>query len=256
MEPKVSFSLEAYQKLKLYAEHATGEISGLGKIRKEEMRIVVEDIILLEQEAGHTSTIISLDGMAKVMDKLLEDGEDMPRCWWHSHANMEVFWSGTDIATIASLDNLQEEDNWWLSVEINKKGEIKARIDVFSPFPGTFDDLDWDIEYGNEELEKAIIDEIEEKVKKPEKIMNYFENKKKNKKNKNWRKKMKRFKQNGSDDRHWRNDGATLCVYCHQGGMLWKDEYHGYLCKKCKTDCERLEKDRAKIEAEREDYEA
>ncbi len=63
--------------------------------------------------------------------------------WHHSHADMGVFWSGTDIETIEAYqgDGLQ-----W-AIVTNMKGEWKVRADMFKPYRFWWDDCEMTVEY-------------------------------------------------------------------------------------------------------------
>jgi hypothetical protein len=75
--------------------------------------------------------------------------------WVHSHANMDVFWSGTDLNTINKLIGFT--NNFLCSIVGNRKMEIKGRVDyistsVFGTRQETLDDLNIEVEmdYPNE----------------------------------------------------------------------------------------------------------
>jgi hypothetical protein len=83
------------------------------------------------------------------------------KLWWHSHANMGVFWSTTDENTIKLFDN-----GWMISLVGNKKGEILSRLDIYDPIRFTLGNLELKIIIETDPLlEKQIEDEIAEKVK-------------------------------------------------------------------------------------------
>lgn len=153
-------------KIKYFTEKAIGEISGMAKSHYDEEKdeIVVDDCVIFEQKCTSANTDISDEAMAKFMYKLRQDGENPKdwNLWWHSHASMGVFWSGTDDQTIKD-----EASDYLVSLVTNKKGEFKARLDVFptdnSPFKKemfkTYD-LDVKLRLGDEGQEKEIEDLI------------------------------------------------------------------------------------------------
>ena len=51
-------------------------------------------------------------------------------CWWHSHAKMDAFWSGTDTNTI---DEYEDRDLSFALV-VNDREEYKCRVSVWKPF--------------------------------------------------------------------------------------------------------------------------
>lgn len=168
---KVLIEKNAYLKMQAFIDLAVGEISGIGKVRKEGENVVIEDVRLLKQ--SNTGTTSELDEGADVefISKLVKDGEDPNnwKLWWHSHANMGVFWSATDTGTIEAhmkkgVDGENNGLDYFVSVVGNKKAEFKARIDV-STYDANFgirgvavrDDLPF---------ERALEKPLEEKVLK------------------------------------------------------------------------------------------
>jgi len=123
--------------LKYFTELASDEISGMGKTSISEDKIYLEEIVIFKQTCSAGSTEIDDDAIAKFIYQLQKNDEDTAvwNLWWHSHADMEVFWSGTDNATITDHAGGQ---SFLISLVVNKKGERKARLDVFpkdnSPF--------------------------------------------------------------------------------------------------------------------------
>jgi hypothetical protein len=61
------------------------------------------------------------------MDRSGEDPKNW-NVWWHSHASMGVFWSGTDNDTIVSHAN---NGGFLISIVTNKEGKFKTRFDIF-----------------------------------------------------------------------------------------------------------------------------
>lgn len=84
----------------------------------------------------------------------------------NSHAKMNTFFSGTDIATIEDFDNDQPDNNWMLSIVSNHNKDLLARIDIFKPIRCTMNDIDYDIDYSDVDIEREVVSEILEKVNK------------------------------------------------------------------------------------------
>lgn len=97
------------------------EISGLGNIKIEGESFRVVSAILLPQKNGVTTTEISPEGICKAMYDL-KDSEGELKWWWHSHVDMGVFWSGTDMDTIKQFGG----NGWILATVFNKKKELKS----------------------------------------------------------------------------------------------------------------------------------
>jgi hypothetical protein len=164
---KVILSPLAHLKMKYYIDNIGYEISGVGLVEKRPGGILyVPDLFLIKQEVTGVETTLDEKSLHEFMLEKMQD-ENFPvenlKLWWHSHVNMAVFWSGVDVATRNTLDTDQGEENWWLSIVGNKKGETKACLDVFQPHRLIMDDIPVEVG-GMFELEDAIKLEIEEKV--------------------------------------------------------------------------------------------
>jgi hypothetical protein len=159
-------------KLKYFVELTSGEISGIGKSHvTEDRNIMVDDFIIFKQTCSGSLTTIDDEAQAQFMFDLMKKNEKLSNwnIWWHSHANMQVFWSTTDDKTIS--DHRHQQD-YLISIVTNKAEQFKARIDVFpkenpailNPLIHTID-LDVQVE---EDFDEKIFDhcmkEIEEKI--------------------------------------------------------------------------------------------
>lgn len=164
---KIIITDRAYSKLNNFVNLVNTEISGMAKstINKEK-NIIITDFIIFDQEVTAGSTIISDESQAKFLNELMKKNED-PSCWnvwWHSHCDMGVFWSGTDDKTIEE----HTSQTFLISLVVNKKMEMKARLDIYpkdlSPFKKpTYCKFDIDdIEY-LESKEKIKLKESKEK---------------------------------------------------------------------------------------------
>lgn len=138
VDAKLVLSQKAFLKMKYFTDEADGEISGFGKTSiDEDGDILVEDIIILSQECNGGGTEIDDDAQAKFLFELAKKKESpkLWNLWWHSHVNMAVMWSPTDDGTIKEHGNVH---SYLISIVTNKKGEYKARLDIFpkdeSPF--------------------------------------------------------------------------------------------------------------------------
>lgn len=176
----------AHLKMKYYIEEIDYEISGLGVVEKlSNGDLYVPDIFLFEQTVTGTETQLKTNDIDKFYETFLTQATEAQtpeekekifddigkiKLWWHSHVNMGVFWSATDVATQNSLDVDTDVENWWLSIVGNKRGERKAKLDIYKPHRLFMDDLD--IVVGEDDtLRESIKKEIEEKVVKPAPIV-------------------------------------------------------------------------------------
>lgn len=129
MKPEVVIDQLVYQKIMHWVNKSNYEVSGLGKVVLEGGRYRVVDVMLLPQKNGSTHTDIEGDVVGKAMYELRETPGHL-NFWWHSHVNMSVFWSGTDMDTIRKIG----EGGWFLSTVFNKKQEMKSSLYVNNAF--------------------------------------------------------------------------------------------------------------------------
>lgn len=164
---KIIFPVREFQKLRAYVMGTKSEISGLGKIEiLNSDEILIEEIKIFRQIVSGAETVIDRKALAKFYDDLMIKGDDLSKwkLWWHSHCDMEAFFSGTDTKTIEDFDNEMPVDNWMLSIVTNHSGKLIPRIDIFQPIRCTVTEIDWDITFEDRELESEVLDEITEKV--------------------------------------------------------------------------------------------
>ena len=141
--PDVYVDAEAMAKIRAWTYHAKGEVSGLGLVETniEDGRLVsveVVDVFILKQECSGSSTELDQGEIARLMCELEKEGKaDQLKLWWHSHADLQVFWSQTDDQNIERL----KTGDFLLSLVVNKAWDICARLDWFSPVEVTLDDL-------------------------------------------------------------------------------------------------------------------
>lgn len=88
-------------------------------------------VYLLDQANSATTTDLDPDAVANLLYQSRKDEGDL-NFWWHSHVNMGVFWSGTDMDTIKQFGN----NGYILATVFNKKKEMKSAF-----FHGTTDFL-------------------------------------------------------------------------------------------------------------------
>lgn len=162
MSTKLKILKSADDKIRTFTELCPQEISGLGKVELIDEVLTVTDVEIFDQTVSGAHSTIRPEDLAKFQDNIVKNGGSMKQwCfWWHSHANMGVFFSKTDTDTIES----STEFPWLVSLVVNKKGESKARLDVYTPLH-LFTELDIEIEVEKEDdgitklraaLEKAL----------------------------------------------------------------------------------------------------
>lgn len=164
---KVLLTPAVKEKLRYYVEGVKGEISGLGKIEFNGDNCIIVDIRIFEQEVSAAAASLDGTSIAKFSEEMIKSGESLKgwNLWWHSHADMGVFWSGVDTGT---MDENPLDMQFMLSLVTNKKHEYKARLDVYSPVHLYLDDIEVGIYFKSNKKIKDLVDkEIKEKVKEP-----------------------------------------------------------------------------------------
>lgn len=130
MIKKVFILDKAREKVQFWVNQADIEVSGFGTAYydKELDSIVVTDAWVLKQKtAGAAHTEIDGEALAALSEEVAAiDPRLELRWWWHSHVNMQAFWSGTDTTTIKELGA-----NGWISATVfNKRGETRSAVCV------------------------------------------------------------------------------------------------------------------------------
>ena len=154
------------KRIMYYAQAADGEVSGLGTVVKDDKgRMVVNQVYLLEQESSGADTELNSEAISKLMTDMIGKNEDpgQLKFWWHSHASMGVFWSGTDDTCAETLSR-----EFAFSLVVNKAGEKRCRLDLYNPFRVTFDGVKVEeISQEDNDLKKECELEVKLKVKTP-----------------------------------------------------------------------------------------
>jgi hypothetical protein len=129
-----------YQRLYYYVQAVPYEISGFmrASIDPETSEIIADDIIILEQDSSSAHTEMTPEAQAKYLLHLMEtDQNPADWCiWWHSHGNLESFWSGVDDATIEA----HTTQPFLISLVTNRQQHSLARVDTWTPRVAPFDD--------------------------------------------------------------------------------------------------------------------
>lgn len=157
---------EAAEKIRQYTALCPDEISGIGKVIMEKGVLTVTDVEIFKQTVSGAHSTIEPESLAEFQSDIVKKGGSMKQyvLWWHSHAHMGVFFSGTDTDTIEN----SSEFPYLVSLVVNKKGDAKARLDYYTPIHG-FTELEVEVEKIPESKVAAAIrvqiDALEEKLK-------------------------------------------------------------------------------------------
>lgn len=163
-EPRLIIPSEIYKKINFWVDESDFECSWLGTIDHDVQNndFHVVDVFLLDQENGGASTDMDQNSVAR----LLYDERDNPfdiKWWGHSHVKMDVFWSGTDIATMETLS----DGGWFVSTVFNQHRKMRTAFTMLNPLPIMIDNINTMIhDYTSEKELKDWKEEFNAKVKK------------------------------------------------------------------------------------------
>lgn len=129
--PKVVIPRNVYTKLMWWvAKAGHSECSGLGKTVFEDGKIKVVDAWMVKQRNSSGTTDMDEDAIGTLLYEKRE-APGVMNFWWHSHANMGVFWSGTDREQINKI----AANGFCLAIVFNNKKETLACVAFGQPIP-------------------------------------------------------------------------------------------------------------------------
>ncbi|HEY3295674.1 MAG TPA: hypothetical protein VGL38_09550 [bacterium] len=149
---RVEVEAVAMAKFWAWVDIAKGEVSALGLVEEildansgAVSTLLVTEFFLLKQRCSADETTMDPAAVAQLMLDLEAQGIDSRklRMFAHSHANMSVFWSGTDDDTIAGLAN----GDYLLSLVVNRKRDSMMRLDQYHPAHLFLTDVVWEVHY-------------------------------------------------------------------------------------------------------------
>lgn len=174
----VTFSAIAYIKMRELVDRCSYEVGWYGlidKVAPKEYR--VEDIVVYPQVV--TSVTVKED--EEVWDDNATPDEIHRRHFHgHSHVNMDVSPSGTDLTHRSNLTQLLGPNDFYLFIITNKRCEISAELyDLADNAIYENDDIQFDVDMGNGSMLSGFIEESNARIKHTS-AMNQFktENKK------------------------------------------------------------------------------
>lgn len=136
--------------------------------------IIISAPEILEQSVTGGTTEMEKAAVADYYVKsAMKHGKDVRFVWWHSHASMSAFWSGTDTNTMKEYSS----DDWSAFLVVNIRGEYKFRVCVWNPIIA-HEDIDLNIlDAKARTVPKAIRDSVSKLCNKPVTVMtNYKKN--------------------------------------------------------------------------------
>lgn len=162
-----------WKKIMEYTIACKWEISQFADVTFDpnEKTFTIKNVYLLPQRVSEIGTVMEEEDVSGFLDECIKNGKkELPRCWIHSHVDMDAFFSQIDIDTYEKTLN---NKSWVIALVVNKRGEYKAVLQQYAPFPFTWD-LKVEIEYPLVDVAKEIYAEISKKVKKEKGMIKTF----------------------------------------------------------------------------------
>ena len=163
---KIQMAPDMLEEIMYIAKKVNTEVSGMGDIEWTEEGFRVTKLRFFPQECTGSETEIKPESLEKLSADAIASGEDLTsmRFWWHSHANMSTFWSKQDDDCVESL--LSAFQDYVVSVVVNHKRELVARVDFLNPFRMTLNHVPLIVESSMaQEKQEALDKMIQENVK-------------------------------------------------------------------------------------------
>lgn len=131
--PRLVLPQRVWQKLCCLARAVVTEIGGYGTCRLHGGDVIVTDVFTVPQHVTTGEVVLTDVGTAQLVDLIKARGESPAtlRMQWHSHVDGNVFWSGQDRRNIK--DNLLSLSPWFVSLEVNHRGDCLCRLDIRTP---------------------------------------------------------------------------------------------------------------------------
>ncbi|HTM68766.1 MAG TPA: hypothetical protein VL426_05720 [Candidatus Binatia bacterium] len=171
--PNVIIPEAVWKRLMAYILACPMEVGGIGSVELVGGSLIITDVFLLEQEVTPVKTLLDGKAVRKFVTEWVRQGKDpeVLRFWWHSHADMPVFWSEIDMRTI----NEMSRDNYLVSLVGNHKLATRTRITSALPFPFAFDHVPVEVVPDlSEAMTKAAADEVAKKVRTKRRLFPFF----------------------------------------------------------------------------------
>lgn len=155
MKLQATIDVFAYAKIMNWVRRAKDfEVSGFGKVIRGPGRLHVTDAFLLPQKNTGGTTVLDALGVSRAM-YLRRDEPGTMNFWWHSHARMNAFFSGTDYDTIKELGG----NGWLLATVFNAFAQTKTAVYVTEPTQFITEDVPFSI--AECALPETVLEELE-----------------------------------------------------------------------------------------------
>lgn len=127
---ELMINTKALSKIFSYTNAVETEVGGLLVIGKHEGKPIVEDALLFEQTASYGDMELNAEKLAiEIQAMAIKEPRKIEKlcAWWHSHNEMDTFWSTTDDACFRNFLNV---GSIAYGIVVNKQGSIQTRVDV------------------------------------------------------------------------------------------------------------------------------
>lgn len=136
---KVVIEREIFERVMYWVDKADKEVSGIGKAYYHDGNLVVYDAVISKCFNSSAQTEIDAHALGESMMKL-EFGEGDYLWWWHSHVNMPVSFSPTDVNTTKELG----KNGTCISTVFNKKRNFNSAVmHNFNVYADQDSESDW-----------------------------------------------------------------------------------------------------------------
>jgi len=159
----IDYAQASYNKFK-------AEIGGfmIAKKNKNGDIIISNPEILLQEVTGGTTVMDKAAVADYYVKSAQKHGNDVRFIWWHSHANMKAFWSGTDTNTMEEYSG----GDWSAFLVVNIRGEYKFRVCVWNPI-AAYEDIEISIiDAKPKSIPKTIQDSVDKLCSEPKTVLN------------------------------------------------------------------------------------
>jgi hypothetical protein len=126
---ELKLSRKAYEKITSYTQAVETEIGGL-LVMDSKDPLLVKDALIFKQEVSGSETELDSKTLIKYLESMAKRSPrkiESIKGWWHSHAKMAVFWSGTDDTCFSDMLSVMPTV---FGIVVNKSGEMLARVDL------------------------------------------------------------------------------------------------------------------------------
>lgn len=130
--PQVVIDLESWQRIHEFTRQCNVEINGFGLVDYDPTTnvIKVSDVFITRQTGSMIGVDVDDRDLHRHLYALQEEGIPINRVnfQWHSHINMDVYFSDRDKANIKRWAG-----DFLVSLVVNKRGEWRCRLDILKP---------------------------------------------------------------------------------------------------------------------------